>query len=232
MEKTEMTAQEVEFLKGIYMDEDRIENGYLYSYQEKALEQYRFAKQYLKEKYPDYQFSVLYGEPTSSLHTYAVFYFQEKYNDCDYELHISQEDNVLVGEDNFYGHIIRTSYDNYIFEHCKFAVDELLAVYSLITGVKGISYDENMTVEEIIDGSKEISPLTEIYLGGPEIPEVEWKNMAALTEKEIRSLGLYGAYTVYYLADINMESVDVKYCHQHLENNDYLYIHSFQNFNR
>lgn len=232
-DRTEMTASEKQFLKSIYIDEERIEEGLLYSYQEDALEQYRFAGQYLEKKYPDYKLVITGGTPIDRRNAYAVFFFQDQEEDGDYEVHVAlEEDEGYAGEDNFYGSIIREPYDRYIYEECADSVDGLLAVFSIITGVKDESYDENMRVQDIVDGEKPISPVTELYLGGGTISEEEWGRIYPAAEKRVRELELYGAYTVYYLANLPAEDMDGEKCHECMENREYLYKYSFQNFNR
>lgn len=232
MMKIEMSATEKDFLKEIYIDEDRIEEGFLYSYQEKMLLQYRFVLEYLSEKYPDYSFKILGGEPANAVNSCAGFSFREKDGDTVFRAQVTQEEGTLKGEDNFYGEIIRESYDAYIYEKCKEKISFLSGVYSIITGVKGSDYNEKLTVEAIVSGEKEISPLTEIYLSGRQITEEEWEKEAELVEKEVRNLNLYGSYIVYYLTDTSENAFDAKGYHEYIQSNDFLYKYSFQNFNR
>ncbi len=225
----ELTAPEKEFLKSVYMDEAQIDDSVLYSYQEDALTQYRYARQYLYEKYPNYGLNIIGGSLTSKLNTTAVFYFQD--DRYDYELHVHREDDgSLTGEDNFYGSIIREAYDRYVYEECAGQIDGLVSVYSMITGVKGTSYDESLCVQDIITGDKPISPATEIYLDGNVIPENEWGETASLVEDVIKVSDLYGSYTVCYLADVPAEGLSSEECHDLMKNRKYLYKYSFQNF--
>lgn len=228
----EMSREEKDFLKKMYMDEDRIEEGGLYSYQEKMLLQYRFLIEYLSEKYPDYSFKILGGEPENAVNACASFSFSEKDGETVFRAQVIQEKGEWIGEDNFYGEMIREPYDAYIYENCKEKLHLLGGVYSIITGVKGSDYNEKLTVEEIVSGEKEISPLTEIYLKGMSITEEEWEKEAALVEKELRSLQLYGSYIVYYITDYSETGVDGKGYHEYIKGNDYLYRYSFQIFNR
>lgn len=232
MMKMEMSETEKNFLKGIYINEDRLEEGCLYSYQEKMLLQYRFVLGYLNEKYPSYSFEIIGGEPANAVNSYAGFSFCEKDGDTVFQAQVTQEEEALIGEDNFYGEIIREPYDAYIYEECKGKLDLLGGVYSIITGIKGPDYNEKLTVEAIISGDKEISPLTEIYLNGAQITEEEWEEKAKLAEKEVRRLNLYGSYIVYYLTDTVPKAADGKGYHEYIGSNDFLYKYSFQNFNR
>lgn len=232
-DRTEMTASEMEFLKSIYIDEAQIDKGILYSYQKDALRQYRYAEQYLEAKYPSYELEITGGTPISKLNTYAVFYFHEQDNSYDYELHVYKEkDEAFAGMDNFYGSLIRQAYDQYVYEECADRIEGLRAVFSVITGVKDVSYDETLCVQDIIAGDRPISPATEIYLGGSEISEEEWEEAAALVEETIKKMGLYGSYTVCYLTDVSAKELTGEACHDCLKSRNYLYKYSFQNFER
>ena len=232
MESVEMTNQEMQFLKDIYMDENRIAAGYLYSYQQKTLLQYRFALKYLNEKYPSYRFKIFRGEPMNAVNSYARFSFKETNKDSVFELHIMQEEESFKGEDNFYGEIIREKYDDYLYGQCISDIGSLIGTYSIISGVKGIEYDETLSMEDIVDGSKPISPLTEMYISGNEIPEDEWNDVALSLEEIVKIKGLYGAYIVYFLASNHGNNSNGESCHSYLEGSNYLYKYSFQNFNR
>lgn len=232
MENVEMTNQEMQFLKDIYMNEDRIAAGNLYSYQEKTLLQYRFVLKYLNGKYPSYHFEILHGEPMNAVNSFAKFSFKENNEDRVFEIHVMQEDDSFRGEDNFYGEVIREKYDDYLYSQCISDIGSLIGTYSIIPGVKGIEYDETLEIEDIIDGSKPISPLTEMYIRGNEIPEDEWNEVALLLEEVVKNKGLYGSYIVYFLADNHENNSNGESCHNYLEGNNYLYKYNFQNFNR
>lgn len=228
----EMTRQEMFFLKKIYMDGARIEQGRLYSYQEKTLRQYRFALAYLGKKYPDYHFTIVQGEPMNAVNTCAKFSFREMEGDALFDLHISEEKDALKGEDNFYGKLIRKAYDHYLGMRCEGIFSLPICFYSIIAGVKGLEYDENMTVNEIVNGSRPISPLTEIFLSGTEITEEAWEVLKKSVEEKMQEIGLYGSYLVYYLTDVSEGEMCGEICHNNLKAKDCSYKCSFQLFNR
>lgn len=162
----------------------------------------------------------------------ASFAFKEENHDKTFDLYVTQEGDEIIGEDNFYGTIIREAYDSYIYGQCEVSIHSLVGVFSIIEKVKGIEYDEKITVEEIINGSKTISPFTKIYLGGDSVSEAEWSKTTELVEETIKNLGLYGYYIIYYLVDIPVSEFNGETCHSYLEDHDYLYKYGFQNFNR
>ena len=75
-ETIELTDEEERILCELYVDEERIREGKLYGYQETCLEQLRFAMDYLEEKYPDKDFTILAIHPKSkvTLRTTVEFY--------------------------------------------------------------------------------------------------------------------------------------------------------------
>lgn len=236
-EDYEMTDEEKQFLKGIYVDEERIEKGLLYSYQKRMLMHYRFALNYLNEKYPSYDFKIESGTPINKLNTYATFQFREESTDAWFDLHLYEEEELFC-EDNFYGYIIREAYDDYIYNQCIDSVPTLLGTYSVISCARGIEYDENLTIEEIVNGDKPLhpwSPWTGIYLAGDRISEEVWEQTAERVEKIIKDLGLYGAYNIDYFYDGSVSEFDAAqyYCdaeyHRSLEA-EVLYEYDFQNF--
>lgn len=230
-EDYEMTDEEKQFLKGIYIDEERIEKGLLYSYQKKMLMHYRFALQYLNEKYPSYSFKIESGTPINKVNTYATFHFREESMD-DWFVLLLYEEEELICVDNFYGYIIREAYDDYIYSQCIDSIPSLLGTYSDISCARGIEYDENMTVEEIINGDKPLypwSPMTKIYLAGDHISEDVWEQTVETVEKTIKDLGLYGSFIIYYLYNASISEFDAAKYYHNLEA-EVLYDCNFQNF--
>lgn len=130
-ETMKMTDEEKRFLKSIYIDEKRIEDGLLYSYQEKMLLHYRLALEYLHEKYPGYTFQIQTGSSINKLNTRATFHFTEKNTDGWFDLYLDPEAEDECLTDNFYGAIIREAYDAYIYNQCIDSVPSLLGTYSV-----------------------------------------------------------------------------------------------------
>ena len=100
----ELQSDEIEILSKMYVNEERIQSGNLFSYQRDNLERYRYAKVYLLEKYPDYTMEIIYGEPKSKLMPQAEFTFVDKEGDGkNYTVYIynSEDNNGYYEEDNF-----------------------------------------------------------------------------------------------------------------------------------
>lgn len=230
-EDYEMTDEEKQFLEGIYMDEERIEKGKLYSYQKTMLMHYRFVLKYLNEKYPSYDFKIESGTPINKVNTYATFNFTEKNTEGRFRCYLYQEEE-LDCKDNFYGYIIREAYDDYIYHQCIDSIPSLLGTYSVISCARGIEYDENLTMEEIVSGDKPLhpwSPQTRIYLAGGRISEDEWEQTVETVENTIKAHELYGYYIIDYLYDGSVSEFDAAEYYHNLEA-EVLYHRDFQNF--
>lgn len=234
-EDYEMTDEEKQFLKDIYIDEERIEEGMLYSYQKKMLMHYRFALQYLNEKYPSYDFKIESGSPIDKVNARATFHFSEENVDDWFSLYLYEEEE-LTCMDNFYGYLIREAYDDYIYNKCIDSVPALLGTYSNIECARGIEYDESLTIEEIINKDKPLSPwspATWIYLDGGRIPEDEWEQTGEILEKTIKDLGVYGGFIVAYCNEAPFSEFDAAKCYGDMEyyrSMEVVYKYDFQIF--
>lgn len=228
-ETMKMTDEEKRFLKSIYIDEKRIEDGLLYSYQEKMLLHYRLALEYLHEKYPGYTFQIQTGSSINKLNTRATFHFTEKNTDGWFDLYLDPEAEDECLTDNFYGAIIREAYDAYIYNQCIDSVPSLLGTYSVFGLAGGIAYDENLTVEEVISGEKPLSVYTRIHLAGEPVTEEVWEQTLETVEKTIKDKGIHGAYIVFYHdAETIREFDPAEYFHEMKA--EILYKNSFQYF--
>ncbi len=149
-----MTDEEAELLLKIFPSDynvEKIESGELSSSQEKMLLFYRMSLDYLSEKYPDYSFDFVGGEPQSIWRNpYYSFQICETGSEEIYMIYITMEDDVLTITDNFYSAVIRESYDSYVYNVCSDEIESLLGIYSVFSKPRGV---ESLTITEIIDGS-------------------------------------------------------------------------------
>lgn len=103
-ETIELTEEEERILCELYVDEERIREGKLYGYQETCLEQLRFAMDYLEEKYPDKDFTILAIHPKSKINMRTTVEFYELGDTENYHnLFIEPDADGWVGEDDFEG---------------------------------------------------------------------------------------------------------------------------------
>lgn len=82
--------------------EERIREGKLYAYQERCLEQLRFAISYLEEKYADRDFEILTIHPKSKVDMRTTVVFYEVGDDENYHnLFVEPEGDGWTGMDDF-----------------------------------------------------------------------------------------------------------------------------------
>ncbi len=98
----ELTKQEERILCDLYIDEERIREGKLYAYQERCLEQLRFAISYLEEKYADRDFEILTIHPKSKVNMRTTVVFYEVGDDENYHnLFVEPEGDGWIEMDDF-----------------------------------------------------------------------------------------------------------------------------------
>lgn len=226
-----MTEEEAELLLKIFpadYDVEKIESGELFSYQERMLLLYRASLDYLSEKYPDYHFDFVGGTPKNTWGSpYYTFQICETGSEDIYGIYIRLEEGAVTITDNFYGVVIRESYDSYVYHEFSGEIDSLVGIYSVFPSPKEL---DSLTMTEITDGSIYLSPETAVYLTGPVVSETEWEEMASQVEKIIIDRKIYGYYSIYYLPDIPGDISDGESCRSYMESNGCLYDYKFPNW--
>ena len=226
----ELQSDEIEILSKMYVNEEHIQNGNLFSYQRDNLERYRYAKVYLLEKYPDYTMEIIYGEPKSKLMPQAEFTFVDKEGDGkNYTVYIynSEDNNGYYAEDNFYEAIIADKYDECVQDALQQKVNNVEIVISTMPWPKGKEYDSNLKIEDITSGKVELSANTSIYIVDNIMTEDIFQNIVSEIKEIICSNHFYGSFKVYaydgtYSADILRK--------EGLRPQNYIFKATFQNF--
>lgn len=86
------------------MDEESVQKGELYSWQEEVLRQYDLGMDYLEAKYPGHSFVFTGCNPKGRYGVYSTFWFTvEGSTDKYYELYIEQEDGQDICSDTYGG---------------------------------------------------------------------------------------------------------------------------------
>ena len=226
----ELQPDEIRILSGMYIDEERIATGNLFSYQKDNLERYRFAKKYLLEKYPDYSFEIQYGEPKSKLMSQAEFTFiseideEKSYKLCVYS---TEDNNDYYAEDNFYEAVFAEKYDAYMQDMLAKEVEKVSAVTSLMPWKKGMEYGVDMTVEDVTSGKLELSANTTIYIADSQMTETAFDEVTEKIKNIIQNNHFYGSFKIYVFDDhFSVEELNK----EERRLSDYLYKDTFQNF--
>ena len=194
MGKTSMTETEKKLLIDVFGDEKRIEEGNLFSYQRHALEQLRAGEDYLESRYPEYEFQLESLNPANKFRPWAEL--QIKTGDspsCLVKIIPRDNGQKFDCEDNFYGFIIRESYDERIGQ--ILAKEECPAqsfTYFLSTAGEGLN--PKATVEELIAYNPNLSRETALYTD-QSVPDPE---LAKRMQKALTDAGMYGTYWLYF----------------------------------
>ena len=169
-EMREMTEAQVELLCRISMNEDRIREGRLYSWQIEILNQYDYAMEYLARKYPSHSFELVNCEPKNKLNAYTTFYFYEEGDSENrYSLYIDvyeeeEPENRYVARDNFYGELFEDELARRMFELVQEEFPECINVTCNITCVQGEEFGENLDLEQVLTGELEMDHDTDFYI--------------------------------------------------------------------
>ncbi|MBE5960047.1 MAG: hypothetical protein E7256_01470 [Lachnospiraceae bacterium] len=209
-EDVEMTQEQMDLLIGISVNADRIREGKIYSWQKEILNQYDYALDYLKEKYPSHTFHLVSCDPKSKLNTFSLFKMTaDEDSETYYDLYLYSEETEnsisYTAKDNYYQTIIKTPYEQYLMERIGEVCDGCIGVSSSITSVEGEGYDEQMTVEDIKEKRLLVSPISVIYMDGRKSDPAQYEKIAASIEKKMKENLIYGAYTVYVLSELPKE---------------------------
>lgn len=207
MEKnTELTQEKKDFLKKISMDEKRIEEGKLYDWQTELLKQYDYAMEYLEKKYPSHKFAFTDCKPAEKDSSFSTFWFQENGGKDTFELHLTVDnDEKYDCEDNYYGEILKDSYESALLSLLQKEVPECAAVTTSFSTVQGEKFDEQLTGQEVLEGNDKLTNTTDIY-----VLEADASNAQVLADKiqsRIEEKKIYGSY---YVEVMNAEPEDPK----------------------
>ena len=193
----EMTEEEKAWMKKNYIyDEESIEKGHLLSSQLDNLEKGRAGLAFVEEKYPGYEFKLTYIEDMMSIVDYGV---KEEKTGYYFDIYIwENEDGTFRIEDNFYGYLFKDKYVAYLEEKIMENIEGVCRVEAAISNVQGREYDINMTVEDVVSGRLEISPIIHVSMPANGMTEEECMSYAEIVQKEIEKIGLYGAYHMFF----------------------------------
>ena len=205
-EYMELTQEEKELLCKLYINDEKISQGELLSYQVRTVEQYRYAKETLERKYPSYEFDIFYCAPQTIADEHMMLYFEEpqgeETNQKVYTMYVYEEEEGYSAEDNFYGKIFSPKYEAYLYENLQEVEPDIAKVKSGISSPQGDEYDENMTVEDMLSGKVEISSDTSIFILRENVSEKEGEEIFdGVKHKIINDLRLEGTYQVMIIND-------------------------------
>lgn len=192
--KENLSAEEHKLLSGIYIDKQRISTSHLHDYQQHDLEILRQGRAYLQEKYPDARFTYDMFTPASHETPYSTILFMDKSKSpVHFTLQITESEDKILFEDNYYSEYIREPYDTYV----KTLLMDTGIVADVSTSfpypMAGI--DASVTVASLLAMEEQPGRNTDIYL------IVEPNDTLTMQIRELMMQHkLYGFYTLHYQA--------------------------------
>lgn len=184
-----MTEQELEIMISVYGESKQLLEGKLFDYQKDALAQLQAGFSYWEKKYPGTTMPLLTFSPANPSTPWAQFLLQGP-DSSTHKLTVTPSESGYICADNYYGTLIRESYD------CKVA--EILSTGG-INAVTVTTFPQPMGIEicnsadDFISYEPKIARQTHIYT--PEDSD------QAQIELLLRKAGLYGTYIVYFVPD-------------------------------
>lgn len=203
--KYDMTEEQEALLCKISIDEEEVKAGKLSKWQKEVLNQYDYAMAYLKDKYPSYTFHIVDCQPKNKLNeAYSLFNFEEA-SDTEgyYSLYLYVEEDKYSAEDNFYGYVIGTAYENKLKALLTNENIPCEKVEARLDTVQGEQFHENMNIDEIIDGKISMQQITDIYINGNSLKEESYEEINDKIQKIIEGKKIYGSYCIKILDYVN-----------------------------
>lgn len=189
-----LTEEEEKLLCDAYLGEDRIREGKLYGYQMTCLEQIRFGREYLEQKYPGAAFSLLAVRPMDKLNSVTEIRFTEgSAPDTCYDLQIRETQGVYQAADNYYAVLIRDVYDTAV---TQLLVDAGLPVcwtYTNFADVKGPEIDGSLDAAALFALGSGLGRDTVLLLEGDTGDQEANQNLVQTVRTVMLENGLYGS---------------------------------------
>ena len=207
-----LTPEQIELLCHISMDEESVRKGKLKSWQMEVLNQYDSAMEYLKNKYPSYDFLITCCEPKNKLNAYTTFTFIEKnvegvYYDMYVDVYEEESGNRYEIEDNFYGKIFKAELANKFFELMKEEFTECINVTTNISAVAGEDFGENLEIEKVLSGEIKMNHTTDFYINAEGLTDSEYSKKVTQIKEFILEKEIYGSYDVKFVKESAQEDV-------------------------
>ena len=213
MTKREMTEEQMELLCLISVDEERVRKGELLDWQIEVLNQYDYAMEYLADKYPSYEFRIVYCEPENVINSYTTFTFVEKSDEetyYDLYLDVYKEEgaeNRYEARDNFYGALFEDEFAEKMLELVQEKFPECVDAKSNITCVQGKEYGETLDLDRVLSGQLKMDQDTILFITIEEKGDAEYSEKVMELKEFIVEHGIYGSYEVRFVKGKNLEEV-------------------------
>ena len=213
MGKYNLTENEIELLKYAYTDDDRIEDGILFDYQEEALHMIRKCQVYLQVRYPRFLLKMVSFLPKTKKRSYTEIHFQCFGSDILYTLRCNNIDGEDAFSDNFYDVPFEAEYDKKIEKLLK-NKDIVSRVYTIFPFL----IEDKIESWQDLFNKKNLSRNTEIFINVEQFPsEEEIDAIASVIEGVFEENRLKGNGMIYFILDNLDISRDISYFDEYVK---------------
>lgn len=192
--KESLSVEEEKLLSDIYIDHKRIHTSSLFDYQQHDLDILRQGKTYLSQKYPDAVLTFDLFTPASNETPYSTILFTDHTKSpVHFTLQITENEDTLLFEDNYYSEYIRHDYDAYL----KMLLQNagIIADVSTSFPYPMADIDASINITSLLAMEEQPGRNTDIYL----LSEPD-DDMTMQIRELMESNRLYGFYTLHYNA--------------------------------
>lgn len=203
-----MTEEKKELLKKMSVNEERIEEGELFEWQEEVLRQYDYVMEYLEKKYPSYKFNIVNCEQKNAVNAYSTFNFIEESNsEENYTLHLEVADSGYSAKDNFYGYIIGPKYETKLMELIEKENIPCNRIVASLTTVQGEEFNESMDINGVINGNIRMPQSVDFYIDSNSIQNELYEDVFNRIRQLIEKKNIYGSYFVTISKNLDSDQV-------------------------
>ncbi len=206
LEELILTAEEEKILCDIYVEDERILAGELFDFQIVLVNQIRFAKEYLCDKYTDVEFEILTCSPAKDEKDIVEMTFQDNSGDgAIFNLELTQKDGTYSAVDDYYGKLLQVEYDRAVSDVLTDnGITECL-LFTVFYELCGIEMNGLMMVEDTITMNNLPNRTTYIF-----IDEKESESDAIINKLKtvVRECRLFSSYHVYLTTEISDKELD------------------------
>ena len=203
VEEITMTGKEKELLAAVYPNEDMIKDGQLFGYEEETLREIRAGETYMKEKYPEESFEIVSIEPANKFYPWTTLHMESPEYGA-FKTVVTPENGEYRYSEDFYGLLLRKTYDE--------KISQILgeggitaAAYTDFYSPMGEEAGRDTTPEELIALKSGLPRDTHLF-----VEDTGDKDETAGKAADIlRSAGVYGSYTLYFVPDALEEDAAV-----------------------
>ena len=197
----EMTEHEKALLDLAYTDGERIAEGKLFDYQQRALNELRSATFYLEKRYPDRDLEIISFQP-SSLKGNVELQFIQVGSDTEYML--KYENGTYV--DNYYDVPFEKEYD----EMVEGILRENGIEARVYTTFPYLISDKIKSGQDLMDRRPPLGRNTEVFLRAETLPDYEEAGrMAERLQQIMEEHGIYTSGMVFYIQGKDIMEEDV-----------------------